>query len=357
MPSKQLSPITVQEARTMKVSQDDWISIGNRLGHPETSREAVMELAKRDGLSYKVRTKIAESPKTDEDILDVLSRDTSHGWEWRAIGQKYRSLYAEFLKNVDEKAPFSRQMTAQILETPNQAAAYVLATGGMFAEDLWHDLALKNVIELGYQGDSLEGSRFGPLWDSKIAIVNTPAERFLSPGYFCTWIEREPDADVDYVLNMLAEDGYWEEYSADSDFPSSEELIDDNFAMLVGIAYGFANGHLEVADSEKLHALVTEWAADYDEDLVDQIVKITGEPEIVGSRFEDLSESDVGFVIENLLLAEKHFMMKNFGLTNHLLSLVLLHDKTTKNQRERILFGVENAASFSKVIEYLDERG
>ena len=126
--------------------------------------------------------------------------------------------------------------------------------------------------------------------------------------------------------------------------------------MLVGIAYGFANGHLEVADSEKLHALVTKWASDYDEDIVDQIVKITDEPEIVGSRFKDLSESDVGFVIENLLLAENHFMMKNFGITNHLLSLVLLHDKTTRNQRERTLAGVENAAVFSKVVEYLDGR-
>jgi len=340
----------------MKISHDDWISIGDRLGHPETPYEAVMELAKRDELSYKVRTKIAESPKADEEILEVLSRQTSHGWEWRAIGQKYRSLYTDFLNNVDENTPFSRQMTAQVFETANQAAAYVLATGGMFAEDLWHDLALKNVIELDYQADSLEGSRFGPLWDSKIAIDNTPTERFLSPGYFCSWIEREPDADVDYVLDMFAEDEYWEEYSGDSEFPTSEELIDDNFAMLVGIAHGFANGHLEVADSQKLHALVTEWASDYDEDLVDQIVKITGEPEIVGSRFKDLSESEIGFVIENLLLAEKHFMMKSFGITNHLLSLVLLHDKTTKYQRGRILVGVENAEIFSKVIEYLDAK-
>jgi hypothetical protein len=244
-------------------------------------------------------------------------------------------------------------MVAGTFESPNLASAYVLFTGPMFAEDLWHDLASSGVLELAYQADTVDGDRFGPLYDEKLAIDGSPEHYLLSPGYFCTWIEREPDADVDYVLDYL-EDSYAEEYLDNAEYQESEDLTEDSYAMLVGTARGFASGHLQVADAEKLSELVTDWVTEFDEELVEQKVSITGTPEISGPRFGDLSESERANVIDNLLLANQHFMMSNLGITKHLLSLVLLHEKTTQGQKSKILDSVENRDDFSRAIAWLD---
>lgn len=355
MSQDKVLPLSVQEARTMEISHDDWTFVGKRFNHPDTTQEALLELAKRTELSYAVRSQIADSIHCDEEVLEVLSSYTTDRWEWRAITNKYRELYSSYLEGLDEKAPFSPQMTAGTFEKEALASAFVLQTGPMFAEDLWHDLGTEGILNLDYQVDTIDGDRFGPLHDEKLSIDGTPEHYLLSPGYFCTWIERESDVDVDYVIEHVAE-SYAEEYLDNAEYQESDDLTEDSYAMLVGTSIGFVAGHLQVADPEKLSELLTDWASEFDQELVDQKVKITGAPEISGPRFRDLSEVEVGNMIDNLLIANRHFVMRNLGITKHLLSLVLLHEKTTQGQREKILESTENDADFSLVTSWLEGR-
>jgi hypothetical protein len=342
-------PISLDEAKSIEISYDDWTQINSRLNHPDTAQAALLELAKRD-LPYTVRTQIAEAANTDEEVLEQLIKHPTQRWEWRAISTKYRELYASFIKNYEGNEPLCKDMVSGRFSSPALSAAYLMEAGGMLAEDLWHDLATRDIIELGYQVDTYDGDQFGPIYDSKLDLSGS-AQYLLSPGYFCEWINKVPEADTDYVFETFMED-YVEDYLEEQLFHEEADVTESGYAVLVAAAYGFTNGHLIVADREAYNRVITEAVEEFDSEMVDQTVEIIAEPAIVGKRFKDLDEKERDFVIDNLLSAEKHFLTSGFDISSHLLALVLLHPNTSDEQKAKIL-GAINQSAISSTVRFL----
>lgn len=337
MSKSKAKPITVDEARTLQIEHDDWIPLGERLSLSGTSKEALLELAKRVDVTYAVRYKIAEAPHADEEVLILLSQHTTHRWEWRALAAKYRNLYESFTTAFDEKEPFCEQMVSGHFGTPSLAAAYLLHTGGTMAEDFWHDLGTGGLIELDYVVDTFDGDHFGPLYDQNVGLeAGSAAEYLLTPGYSCTWISREPEADFGYVMEVVSE-GPAEEFLSELYYQAVDDITKDAFSLLIGASIGLSKGHIHTDDEEKFGKLVTAWATEFDEEIVDQKVVIVGAPTINGARFQELSLEEIDVVVENLLTAHAHPLMQNLGITQHLLSLVLLHPLTSDALKARII--------------------
>lgn len=350
---KNILPLSVEEARTIEISSEDWITLGDRFRHPETSKEALLAIAEREGIFYAVLTRVAESPQADEEVLEALTKKARHRWEWRAIYTRFCKLYESFISNYNDKEPFSNAMISGQFGTPSLAAAYISHTGGMLAEDLWHDLATRNIIELDYQADTIDGDQFGPLYDSYVGIGGSSAQYLLSPGYFCGWIDREPEADLGYVIDSFADD-YAEDYLSEEMYKEADEITDNSYAMLVAMSYGIANNHIEITNEKKLTEKVTEWVAEFDEEMVDQLVTIVDTPGVEGKRFQDLSAEEITSVLNNLLMAHKHFFPRTFGVTEHLISLILMHPHTTDDHKAMVLSAV-NHDEFKGIIKYLDK--
>ena len=345
-------PITVEEAKTIEIPHDDWTKIDGRLNHPDTPQAALLELAKRD-FSYAVRTKIAEAANTDEEVLEALIKHPTQRWEWRAIATQYSKLYESFIKNYEANEPLCKDMISGRFSAPSLAAAYLLHTGGMLAEDLWQDLANRDIIELGYQVDTYDGDQFGPIYDEKIDLYSA-AQYLLSPGYFCEWIDKVSEVDTDYVFESFMED-YVDDYLENQEYQDESDITESSYALLIAAAYGFTNEHLQILDQDAYNAVLTNAVEEFDPEMVDQSVEVSGAPAVVGKRFSELDEKEREQVIENLLIAEKHFITAEFGISSHLLSLILLHPNTTAAQKAKILGSVEQSR-ISSTVRYLSQK-
>lgn len=343
------SPISAEEAETLVIDSSDW-NISRRIQHPGTSKEALLILAKKD-LFYSIRSAIAQAPNTDEEILEILTSYPTQRWEWRAIYTQMRSLYNSFLKNYEANEPLCSDMINGKFSSPSLASAYLLHAGGMLAEDLWHDLAERKLLDLGYQNDTYDGDQFGPIYDPKINLYGS-AQYLLSPGYFCEWIEKVPDVDTDYVFESIL-DAAAEDYFEQEDYKEEEDLTESYMGALVAGAYGFTNGHLEMKDPEAYSKFFSEMVEGYDIEMLDMDVKLSGEPAVVGKRFRDLSESEIDNVIANLIIANKHYICDKFGITGHFFALLLIHPNTTDTQKELILENFDKEYN-SNLMSYLE---
>lgn len=286
-------PLPVAEAASLQLSNiqmPDMDKLALRIQHCDTPQEALLILAKREDLPSSLRAPIAAAAQADEIVLETVSTlSNNHFNEWIAIFSRYQRLYESFLTNVDEYEPHSVMAIKGEISSPSLASAFFLKTGSALAQDFWHDLATRGILELIYERDEYKGDRFGPLYDEKIELSGS-AELHLSPGIDCSWI-----ADI---------------YETDD-----------------------------------------EWEEDTYEP-----VEIVAAPYIVGKRFRDLSSEEVWQLIRNLLIADRHFIMNKFGITSHLLGLVLLHPNSTIEQKNLIIQTIEES-SIQSTLEFLKSSG
>lgn len=341
--------ITQKDFHTIDFVQESGWDISNAIKNPKTT-SAVLEKIASVPSNYMVRTAIAENPNVTNKALKLVAENMSHRWEWRAVWNTFIKRVTDSEAIHDKNTPYASFILNSKLSNPEYVAGYFSVAGGAMAEDLWHDLASRKILELGYREDSYDGDHFGPLWDDKVSEFDgSPAEYILSPGYFCEWISRKQEADLGWVsenlTGILSDDPEWiiERFIEDS--------IDD-LPLLFAACHGLVNKHLTVADSDAFDNFVVETMLDYDSEMLDVEVSIDSDPEhLQGPRFADLSADDIMHLTENLLLASNHYIPKNFRITPHLLSLVLLHPNTPQEVKDKII--AADVAGMKSTLEFV----
>lgn len=348
-------PLSEGEARSSKFREDQRLELRGRLRHPETSREALVTLTKRNNLPQNILSLIPDSPLCDEEILRILSQKTLHVWTIRGMTNRFKKIHSSYLNSLEEREPFSQQMISSRFENSSLAAAHFLWTGTAFSEYFWHDLATNEILRIDYRADTAEGDHFGPLYDDKFPeFDNSLTEWILSDSENCDWIRLDTQVDIDFVVERLVGDEIVGAYLESQEYRSVDRVTKDAEAMALATAHGLENGHLESVDSGILETLMAEWLSDFDRELVDSEVAIISEPKLSGLRFRDLSETQVENVVFNLLEANKHFLMQRLGIASHLLSLVVLHENTPAHLKNQILSSSEVSDNFAAIREYLE---
>lgn len=345
-------PLSSEEANWGEFTEDQWLELKGRLRHPETSRQALISLAKRNDVPHHILSFIPESPLCDEEILRILSKKTDYV---RAIINRFKKIHGAYLSSLSEKEPFSDRFISSRFENPSLAAAHLLWTGTAFAEYFWYDLATSGILKIDYRADTAESDHFGPLYDDKFPeFDNSLTEWILSDSENCEWIRLETQVDIDYVVDSLVGDEIVDTYLGSQDYLLVDQVTNDGEAMALATVHGIENGHLELVDSKILGTLLAEWLSDFDRELVDAEVTVISEPKLSGLGFRELSETQIENVIFNLLDANKHFLIQRLGIANHFLSLVALHGNTPTHLRNEILSSVEDSDDLAAIREYLE---
>ncbi len=307
----------------------------NAITNPQTSSDVLDALADMP-LYYTLNTAIADSRNVSHGTLHKLAAKARHRWEWRAI-------YAGFRRNIpninsyDKDTPYAASIVNSKLVEPIDAAAYFCQTGQSITEDLWHDLATRKIIELGYESDSIDGDHFGPIYEDKVRgfEAHTAAEYLLSPGYFCSWIEQVPDPDHSYIESLMLEEF---DMNGDDLAEIFSDRIGDPYPTLMSAAYGLFNKHLEIVNRDAYTSMMIEAMEDYSPDQLDKSVEIISEPDhLNGPRYVQLSDAQKETLTANLILASSHYVHLYFKTTAHLLNLLLLHPDTPESARKEIL--------------------
>lgn len=349
--SETINPITLEDAHAIAAGThpDDSYELWARLRHPDTSLPALEFLAAADGVSYNLLTSVAENPNATETLLATLAARAWHRWEWRAINSAFGRLAAPFPADH----PFAPAITDHPMESAFQAASYVRHAGPAMAQDLWHELAVAGRIELGYQPDTVDGDHFGPIWDENVVGVeaHTPAEYLLTSGYDTHWIDQEPDPDIPFIEEDIAETlEYFIDEEGILDYVGHKEP--SPFTQLLAIVYGQENGLVEIASDIAYRDLVIEAMEDHDPERLDVTVEIIDTPGFPAPRYGQLTGPQRTRVIMNLVLADTHWYPQSFDLVVHLLSLLALHPHTSEEQRE--LIRASHGEKLRRTFEFLD---
>ena len=317
------------------IEQFDARSSGFRdaVANPQTQTEVLEALAELD-LPYTVNSAMAGNRNVSHHTLQKLAGKARHRWEWRAINAGFRRLSSD-ISAYDENTPYAPSIVGKKLENPSDAAAYFCQTGTAIAEDLWHDLATREIIRLDYESDTVDGDHFGPIYEDKVRgfAVHTPAEYLLGRASSCSWIEQVPDPDQSYIEETMVEE--FEAFTDDMD--NVIDRIQSPIMLLLAAAQGLTNGHLEISDAATYRVLMIDAMEDYSPEQLDKAVEIISEPDhLNGPRYGELSDVEREILVTNLILASQHYVHLYFKTTAHLLNLILLHPETAESARQKI---------------------
>lgn len=346
------TPYSLEEIQTADLGGWSNYAVTGRLRHPDTSLDVLQYAAHDPRSSYNVLSTVAEHKNTNEELLEELVEKSHHRWEWRSCASKFRRNFAVNSDAYPENAAYPEAAINSLITNSGEAATYVTKCGGKIAEDLWHDLATREIVELSYQRDHVDGDQFGVYSYNKIYAEGV-VEFFLSPGYFCTWIDTVPDPDRHYLEDNFLE-YHNEEYLENEEWNDSDELSDlVEASSIVALTYGVANGHLTIQDETQYLQLLVDNAEVNDPERVDVSVVITDKPEIDGPRYADLTTAQKTLLIANLISASQHYLHNKWGTAGHLLSLILLHPLTPQKHKDIIISADPSGARTT--IEFLQK--
>lgn len=304
--------------------------VSDYLRNPERTTEFFEKVLLLDlgGYRYAYYTAIADNPNVTQPIINKLVNKAAHRWEWRALSGYYRRLAEKQgvpLSSEDYHTPL---LDGSELNK-EQRLSYLYNSINYMAEDLWHDLATRKLIQLGYQMDSYDGDNFGPVF-----LFGTSTEYLLSPGYDCAWIEKHHSVDIGFLVDDS--ENLWEqsvEYEGDPVWAS--DLFSD-YAEAAVFARGIASGDILKYDAEQAQKMLAPLYS-HDEQYGEVDIEILDFP-YAGLRYEKMNSEARFSLVKNLIAAhEEDQFFNRFRLVSHILNLIAIHPTTEKEILDVIL--------------------
>ena len=262
-----------------------------------------------------INSSIAESPNVELETLNLLAKNATHRWEWRSLTTGYRKVLAPE-KNAIDFLKKSRTFECKSSES------LLMEIAPELTELLWQELALLGLLEFYYKYDELEGDHFGPIY---LELDYTPAGYLLSPGFEVEWISKTDHIESKYVAEMV-EDQWenWEEalcsigalatgVSLGHVEPITQKTYDEIFSEMSGIPFGFIETDVEILPA-----------------------KINAELQQKGITFTELDDSRKMELVQHLVNTIKHPYFGGFKISQHILSLLLMHPSTPSDAKALI---------------------
>jgi hypothetical protein len=291
------------------------------------------------GYSYAYYSAIADNPSTPQEVIDKLVKKARHRWEWRSLSGYYRRLAKKKgLSDEIKDYPVSLLDGRDLEEEERVLNLYCVS--GYMIEDLWQDLAAKDILELVYYPDSYDGDSFGPQ-----DIIQSATEYLLTPGFDCSWIDKNYSVDVGYIIDDAEE--IWARYVDDEGSDDWAEDLMSDYSVSAVFATGVNCGDITQYNYDEAAEFLSNSFSD-DEQYSEVSVTILELP-YNGLRYQQLGEDAQLSLVNNITAVHEEDVFHNhFRLAEHLLSLIVIHPKTTARVLE--LIGAHTDENISKLL-------
>lgn len=308
------------------------------LKNPKIEMAAVMEIL-RYPRTYLEISGLLRNPNLPPEIPELIALNRDNLWDFSSAQLGFNVLYWDFISTLNPREPFPALLTD--ISTPGHASAYLITAGTALTDDLWHDLASRDLLDLQYERDSFDGDSFGPLFDPRFDEVGLgmPGQRVLSSGFNVDWIEQVPVADVDHIhgnLEYRVED-YWDD-DAYGDLETGEK---DRFVQAMAAETGIQNGHLtfredRLAEYEKF--LVLAVLEEEDDELLDYEATVQSVPgNLIGPRYAELDPYMQVAFASVIILAHQDEPTQKDMIARHFAKLMVLHPQTDTEVKQLLI--------------------
>jgi hypothetical protein len=302
-----------------QISSDASYALQTLVKSTECPADVLHEIAEKN-IAMEVNSSIADSPNVELRTLDVIAKNATYRWEWRSL----RAGYIKVLAPGDKAIDFLKKN--RIYEYKS-AESLIMGIAPTLTELLWQELALLGLLKFYYIQDIDEGDHFGPI---ELQINNTPAGFLLSPGYDVEWISKTDHVEYEYVSERVEED--WETWD--------EEALSAVGALATGVSLG----HLEPITPETYDEVFSEISSmsQVEAQFIDTAVevlpaKIKAEIKQKGITYTDLDDNRKMELVQQLINTIKHPFFGGFELSQHILSLLLMHPATPADAKALIV--------------------
>jgi hypothetical protein len=304
---------------------------------------------------------LLENPNLTPELLSWLDKQSvkwgiDTQWNYWITRYGVNSLNVNYMRSGGEAGPV-RSFAPSLIDSTidaNTAAQQIVEISDHFAEQMWHDLAVQEVVVLNYVKDNWEGDRLRPYIETEAGPLELGDETHLdlvSPGYLASWLDHVDYLDVDYARDRASWEwsdrfqGDWQ-YTVDSDNPFSDANL--AFVVAAGLATGDFKHHDESAYGRYLEAAYRDH-----ESMFDSEVTITADSPWAGPRFRDLTATQQMNFTANLLATIEHpFLGAPRGLAWHFLICIWLHASTVDAVRELIASrGIDGVADIVSAVQ------
>lgn len=302
-----------------QISSDASYALQTLVKSPECPADVLHQIAEKN-IAMEVNSSIADSPNVELRTLDVLAKNATYRWEWRSL----RAGYIKVLAPGDKAIDFLKKNRSYEYKS---AETLIMGIAPTLTELLWQELALLGLLKFYYIQDIDEGDHFGPI---ELQINNTPAGFLLSPGYDVEWVSKTDHVEYEYVAERVEED--WETWD--------EEALSAVGALATGVSLG----HLEPITPEIYDEVFSEISSmsQVEAQFIDTAVevlpaKIKAEIKQKGITYTDLDDNRKMELVQQLINTIKHPFFGGFELTQHILSLLLMHPATPSDAKALIV--------------------
>ena len=269
-------------------------------------------------IAMEINSAIAESPNVELETLNLLAKNANYRWEWRSLTTGYRKILAPEENAIDF---LKKNRTFQC----KSSESLLMEIAPVLTELLWQELALLGLLKFYYNYDDLEGDHFGPIGPIGLELEYTPAGFLLSPGFEAEWISKTDHVEFEYVAEMVEDQWeYWEEA----------------LRSIGALATGVSLGHLEPITQKTYDEILSEMS-EMEGQFIDTDVeilpaKINDELQQKGITFTELDDSRKMELVQHLVNTIKHPYFGGFKLSQHILSLLLMHPSTPSDAKALI---------------------
>jgi hypothetical protein len=265
-------------------------------------------------IAMEINSAIAESPNVELETLNLLAKNATYRWEWRSLSTGYRKVLAPEENAIDF---LKKNRTFQC----KSSESLLIEIAPVLTELLWQELALLGLLEFYYIYDDIEGDQFGPIG---LELDYTPAGYLLSPGFEAKWISNTDHVEFEYVAERVEE---WEEW---------EEAL----CSIGALATGVSLGHLEPITQKTYDEILSEMSVMEGQFIETDVqilpAKINAELQQKGITFTELDDSRKMELVQHLVNTIKHPYFGGFKISQHILSLLLMHPSTPADAKALI---------------------
>jgi hypothetical protein len=302
-----------------QISSDASYALQTLVKSPECPAD-VLHLIAEKNIAMEVNSSIADSPNVELRTLDVIAKNATYRWEWRSLSWGYRRVLAPGDKAID----FLKKNRSYEYKS---AETLIMGIAPTLTELLWQELALLGLLKFYYISDADEGDHFGPI---DLEIDYTPAGYLLSPGFDVKWtILKTEHVDYAYVAESVEES--WETW---------EEALSAVGALATGVSLG----HLEPITQATYDEIFSEIGdmGIIEEQFIDNVVevvpeKIKADLKQKGITYTDLDDNRKMELVQQLICTIKHPFFGGFEMSQHILSLLLMHPATPADAKALIV--------------------
>lgn len=291
---------------------------------------------------YEILPALLDNPNLTPELRNWLDEQTRN-WDARSQHQYWNKRHeVEINSNFDETSgvkgrvgAFSEGILSSSLDVES-AARDILQMADHFTEQMWHDLAEQEHIELEYQNDYVDSLLPGFTFGANDEIL-----KLFSPGYFITWAAKNEELDLVYAQDRATDEGA-ENFDEGifMDYMDDDAFALENLGFAIGA--GLQNEDLEVLDQETFEYYLEACFGD-DREMHEVDLVINSDSPWSGIRYRELSEQQQMNLVINFVNVLQHpYLGRADGITMHLMHCMAKHDQTADNVKAFLHLNLPN---------------